>query len=378
MANLISRPFDINAIATPGAKKVQSWLANLGTFGVFPYFQDGQIVWHYKPPEYYLSDEFIDQHRLAIITDGHPDDFSSSAEKSVGLVQEAWRSDPFISGRVALFSPKVLERICDNGSQLSPGIVADLVPCDREFMGVRCSFIQQNPMLDHVALEKKGRQGENVSLQTIIDRCNCQKAFIEVLPMREQVTLAQVDEKDSAQETSQVFTVSGNVADAPEVAELTTRLGEMAEQNRLLLEEVGALKEAASQSGATENQDLTTKIADAALKAIAIQDCADALNIEASISEIVRDPVKVLRLVVSALNPGVEIADKDLFAFAQGVLSARKSNTTATQVADSGKGLSPSLAQIVNQSDLNSRTHVDDPMAKLNNFDRGLFAQGLN
>jgi hypothetical protein len=379
-AKTVSRSFSIGDLNTSGQKRTQKWSAGLGSVGVFPYLEDGEIVWHYKDPAIFLAPEFVGQYKEGIVTNDHPWFFADSNRGVIGLTLNPSVEDQLIIGDVVFFDPDSLIQI-HNGelTELSPGVLADLEIYDREIAGVRVKYAQKHPRLDHTALVAKGRQGEAVSLKEIRDACNCSAVSYELDTVKKPLIVLHTETsmaEDKTETHEEQLTQLGILV--AEKATLTEQNASLTSANEALTQELSDLR-----NNQISDEAITAKAKQLAMNAQTVLNSANRAGIKADLASAMENPTGILRQIADSFGSDLQVADADLPAFVRGVEIAQAvapkpptAPTTVTEeIADSFPGIGSQATSPIEEAFKNIKPATSNVLAALGQADRGLFAK---
>ena len=137
--------------------------------GVFPYVKsDGRIAQEAKLPEDLFLPSVIDSMRGVPVTDGHPDVLLSSdnyKEYVKGTISDPEIQDGLLVGIATIYDQELIQKIKakkQNEVSIGYNYIADGIP--GELKGESYESADKNIMINHVALEPKGRAGEEIKI----------------------------------------------------------------------------------------------------------------------------------------------------------------------------------------------------------------------
>jgi hypothetical protein len=330
---------DLQAAPKQTGKRTQTFSANLVKAGsVLPYLMDGRIVWMWKDPAHWYTEDIRDQFENLVICRGHQSP-EWSHESPIGMVRDVGMADPYINGTCSIFDQYGLQQIYDGMNQLSPDAVIKLVPIGREINGQWVDFAQDSPILDHIAAVAAGRQGAELTmvLQSMKDHGESLDSIaLELTLAQAQHTIRlsdQIDTNAPTMKTAEELTI--------ELTATVTQLGEATQQAVQMRDERDATAAQLAEANATiatlQASDATGDATTIATEGMALFNSATTLGLTVTMIDCIKTPLVIYRQIKDTLAPqSMTVSDEMLPVFCAGMLASRTPATTpaAAPIAD--------------------------------------------
>lgn len=141
--------------------------------GVFSYFDGTKIIKEAKLPEDIFSKFTLDSAIGAPVTDNHPEengahilvDSNNYKKYANGAIAAPVVDNGQISSIATIYDSALIKKIKNKEqNEASIGFLCEQVPVEGDFNGERYDVKQTNIRINHVALVKEGRAGENIKI----------------------------------------------------------------------------------------------------------------------------------------------------------------------------------------------------------------------